>query len=188
MNDPELVEVGHTGRDFRELMDIDEKKSRGTAGERTSRKRFASGLDFAYCITFPFGIHSVRMRKQRESADTETPNKGMTFGWDTCFQPIISRHNRWAKVERLGHGMDEVNQAHLENRVRIALVRLEMFDGHGGPRVFSIAHVCGPTMIADLPDAYELPLKNIGGGYDAVGFADLREKQSPSLPEFVVEG
>ena len=67
---------------------------RETVSGLTSLKRFASGLDLAYCITFPPGIHSVRMRKQHGSADTETPNKGRMFGWDKCFQLMISRHNR----------------------------------------------------------------------------------------------
>ena len=95
MDDLELVKVDYTRRDLRELMAVDERENnRETASRLTSRNRFASGLDLAYCITFPFGIHSVRMRKQRESADKETPSRGMMFGWDRCFQPMISRHNR----------------------------------------------------------------------------------------------
>ena len=66
----------------------------------TNRKRFAFGLDLAYFITFPLGIHSVRMQKQRGSLETETPNKGKMFGWDKCFQLIISRHNRWVKSKQ----------------------------------------------------------------------------------------
>lgn len=60
----------------------------------TNCKRFAAGLDFAYFIIFPLGIHSVRIRKQCVSAEMETPNRGRMFGWDKCFQVIISRHNR----------------------------------------------------------------------------------------------
>ena len=45
----------------------------------TNCKRFALGLDTAYWITFPLGIHSVRMRKQYRSADTRTPSRGMMF-------------------------------------------------------------------------------------------------------------
>jgi len=66
----------------------------------TSLKRFAKGLDLAYCITFPPDIHSVIMRKQRGSANTETPSKGKMFGWHKCFQLMISRHNRWVKVKQ----------------------------------------------------------------------------------------
>ena len=65
-----------------------------TGSGLTSLIRFAPGLDLAYWVTFPPDIHSVRIRKQRESVDTETPNKGKMFGWDKCFQPMISRHNR----------------------------------------------------------------------------------------------
>jgi hypothetical protein len=68
------------------------------ASGHTSRKRFASGLDLAYCITFPLGIHSVIIQKQSESVDTETPNKGSMFGCDRCFQPMISRQNRYGKL------------------------------------------------------------------------------------------
>ena len=70
----------------------------GSAGALTNPKRFASGLDLAYCITVPFDIHSVRMQKRCGSADTETPNKGKMFGWKKCFQEIISRHNSWVKL------------------------------------------------------------------------------------------
>jgi len=60
----------------------------------TNPSRFTSGLDLAYCITFPLGIHSVRIRKQHESSDTEIPNKGRRFGWVKCFQPMVSRNSR----------------------------------------------------------------------------------------------
>ena len=102
MNDPEVVKVGHTRHEFRELKSsIDKRKNRrGTTSSLTNRNRFASGLDLAYCITFPLGIHSVRIRKRCGSADTETPNNGRMFGWVKCFQLIISRHNRWEKAEQ----------------------------------------------------------------------------------------
>lgn len=61
----------------------------------TNRRRFASGWDLVYCARFPLGIHSERMRKQCRSVDTETPNRGITFGWDKCFHPITSRQKRW---------------------------------------------------------------------------------------------
>jgi len=101
VNNLELVKEGHTGHDLRELKFIDkqEKGRRETENRLTNCKRFASGLDTAYCITLPFGIHSVRMRKHW-SADTETPNKGKTFGWDKCFQLMISLHNPWVKSEQ----------------------------------------------------------------------------------------
>ena len=67
-------------------------------GGLTNCKRFAFGLDTAYWITFPLGIHSVRMRKQCKFADTETPSKGKTFGCDKCFQAMISRQNHWGKL------------------------------------------------------------------------------------------
>jgi len=81
MNGLELVEVGHTRHDLGELEDIDESMKRSEiASGLTNPKRFASGWDLAYSITFPPGIHSVRMRKQHGSADIETPNKGRMFG------------------------------------------------------------------------------------------------------------
>ena len=75
------------------------RESEDVAGGLTNRKRFFSGLDFTYSITFPLGIHSVIMRKQCGSVETETPNKGKMFGWDKYFQPTISRHNRWVRVD-----------------------------------------------------------------------------------------
>ena len=71
----------------------------------------------------------------------------------------------------------EVDRKHLEHSVGIPLVHPETFDGHGQPQVCSLAHLCEPGVAMDSPNAYELPLKNIGGGYDAVGFANLGEKQ-----------
>jgi len=95
MNDPEPVEVDHARHDLRELEAIDDWMcDHGeTASGPTIRRRFASRLDLAYCITFPLGIHSERMRKGNGSADIEIPNKGKMFGWDRCFQPMTSRHN-----------------------------------------------------------------------------------------------
>ena len=55
----------------------------------------------------------------------------------------------------------EVNQRYLESLVRIPSDHLEALDGHGGSQVFSIAHVCEPTMIADPPDAYGPPLNKV---------------------------
>ena len=66
----------------------------------TNWRRFASGKDLVYSTTFPLDIQSVRMRKQRGSADTETPNKGKIFGWDRCFQLMISRHSHCVDVEK----------------------------------------------------------------------------------------
>ena len=71
-----------------------------TAVGRTNRKRFASGLDVAYSITLPLGIHSEKIRKQCRSADTKTPTKGKIFGWDKCFHHMISRHNPWLEAEQ----------------------------------------------------------------------------------------
>jgi len=70
-------------------------------------------------------------------------------------------------------------KGYLECPVGITLVRPEAFDGDGELefRVFSITHVCKPALVVNPPDADELSLKHIGGGYDAAGFADLGEKQ-----------
>lgn len=65
----------------------------------TNRKRFASGLDVAYLITFLLGIHSEKIRKRGGSVDTETPNKGKMFGWDKCFHRTTSRQKRWFEIE-----------------------------------------------------------------------------------------
>jgi len=101
MYDLEPVKVCHTRHDLRELKAMGEQgRKPQNNNELTSRKRFASGWNFAYSITFPLGIHSVIMRKQRGSTDTEAPNKGKMFGWDKCFQPMISRHNRWLEIEQ----------------------------------------------------------------------------------------
>ena len=63
----------------------------------TSCKRFASGLDLAYCIRFPLGIQSVIISRQFESATKETPSKRKMFGWLKCLHPMTSRHNRWSE-------------------------------------------------------------------------------------------
>ena len=100
MDDPEAVEIGHSRHSLGELKVLDELGKNGeTASILTKRKRFSSGLEAVYHITFPLGIHSLTMRKQYGSTDTETPNKGKMFGWDRCFQLMISRHNRWTKAK-----------------------------------------------------------------------------------------
>ena len=80
---------------------MNKTRNRGeTASRLTNCKRFASGLDLAYCVTFPLSIHSVRMRKQHGPVDTETPNEGKMFGLVKCFQLMVSRHNLWMEAER----------------------------------------------------------------------------------------
>jgi len=71
----------------------------------------------------------------------------------------------------------EVDQRYLEHPVGIPLIHPEAFDSYGQPRVFSIAHVCEPGVVMDSPSSYELPSENVGGGYDAMGFENLAEKQ-----------
>jgi len=82
MNDPELVKVGCAGHDLRELKTIKDRKC-GIGGEiasgLTNCKRFTSGFDLVYSITFPFRIQSETMRKLRGSMETETPNNGKMF-------------------------------------------------------------------------------------------------------------
>ena len=60
MNNPEVVDVGHAGHDFKELKVFGDKVGirEETASKLTNRKRFASGLVLAYSITFPFCIQS----------------------------------------------------------------------------------------------------------------------------------
>jgi hypothetical protein len=106
------------------------------------------------------------------------------FGWDKCFQPMISLQNRCGK---LSSDNPETGCKYFENPVGISLAHLEAFDGHAASQVFSIAHISEPAVIKDPPDAYELLLKNIRGGYDPAGFADLGKKPQTSLPEFAVE-
>ena len=83
MNNPELVEIGRTRHDLGELKVIKDRKvgiREETANGLTNRKRFTSGLDLVYSITFPFCIHSETMRNHRGSAEKETPNKGKMLG------------------------------------------------------------------------------------------------------------
>ena len=83
MNNPEVVEVGCAGHDFKELEVIEDcevENREQTASGLTNRKRFAAGLDLAYPITFPFCIQSQMIRKFWGSVDTETPNKGKMLG------------------------------------------------------------------------------------------------------------
>lgn len=70
-----------------------------TTSGLTSCKRFAVGLDFAYCNILPLGIHSVIIQKWCGVAEIETPRRGSTFGCEKCFQAIISRQNSWERVE-----------------------------------------------------------------------------------------
>jgi len=83
VNDPDLVKVGRAGHDPRELKTMRNRKSgigEGTANGLTNCKRFTSGLDLVYSITFPFCIQSETMRKLRGSMEIETPNNGKMFG------------------------------------------------------------------------------------------------------------
>jgi hypothetical protein len=83
MNNSELVKVGRTGHDLRELKVIKDRKSgirRKTASGLTNSRRFASGLDLVYSITFPFRIQSETMQKHWGSAETDTPKRGKMFG------------------------------------------------------------------------------------------------------------
>ena len=109
------------------------------------------GFDFTYSMTFPLGIHSVRIRKDCGVVVIDTPNKGKMFRWDRRFQVTISRHNRWAKGER--HDDLWVDKRYLERPVRV-LFHPEMFDGHGASLVFSIAHIRRPPVVANFTDAY----------------------------------
>jgi len=65
MDDPELMEVGHTSHDIGELKVVhkQEGKLRATPRGLTSCKRFPFGFDRAYCVKFPLPIHSERTRK-----------------------------------------------------------------------------------------------------------------------------
>ena len=103
MNDPEFVEVGCTGHDLGELKVVRDRKNgcRGeTASRRTNCKRFTSGLDLAYSITFPFCIQSETIRKNRGFVETETPNRGKMLGWERRFQLITSRQNRYMQIKQ----------------------------------------------------------------------------------------
>ena len=178
MNDFELVKVDHARNDLGELNEVVDEWGiffAKTASGLTNRKRFASGFDLAYFVTFPLGIHSVRMWKRRGLVDTKTPNNGKMFGWDKCFQPMISRHNRWGESQATV--MNESGWRYLEDPVGVTVVHLETFYGHRGPQVLSTTHVCKPTMTANPPDTYELLLNKVGGGYDALCSADLGKEQ-----------
>ena len=98
MNDSELMKVGRARHDPRELKTVMGRKS-GTGEELasglTNCKRFTSGLDLVYSITFPFRIQSDTMRKLRGSVEMETPSNGKILGWERLFQAITSRQNRY---------------------------------------------------------------------------------------------
>ena len=64
---------------------------------------------------------------------------------------------------------------------------LRAFDGHGRPRVFSFAHLCKRTAMENSLDAY-LPLENVPGRYDAMGFAELRKQQQTPWAKSVIKG
>jgi len=74
---------------------------------------------------------------------------------------------------KLSDGDAEVDQKYLEHLVGVPLVHLETLDGHGQSQVFALAHVCKSTVVVIPPNAYELLSKDIRGGYDATGFANL---------------
>lgn len=75
---------------------------------------------------------------------------------------------------------------YLEGSIGVTVVHLKMLDGHGVARVFSVAHVCGPAVIADSSDAYQLPLENTGGGHDPSGSTDLGEESQAAPPQFIL--
>ena len=66
VNNPEAVKVAHTGHDPKQLRTTEntEDEIMETANELTNCKRFASGLDLVYSITFPFCIQVETMRKE----------------------------------------------------------------------------------------------------------------------------
>ena len=79
MYNPDLVKVGSAQHDLRELKVIRDGKAgvrEETASRLTSRKRFTSGLDLVYSITFPFRIQSETMQKHRHDLGTvvDPPN------------------------------------------------------------------------------------------------------------------
>ena len=150
----------------------------------TSLSLFAAGFDLAYSITFPFDIHSVRMRKECESAGKQTPSKFKMFGWDKCFQAMISRHNRWAKAER--EWPREVHRKYLENPAGIP-VNPEVLDSYGTSLVSPVAHVCEPPVVANFPDTHVFLLKEVLRGYNHLFFANLANEPYASLPERVIE-
>ena len=67
MDNPEVMEVGRTGHDPAELEVIEDRKvgvRKETASGLTNCKRFTSGLDLVYSITFPFCIQAETIRKE----------------------------------------------------------------------------------------------------------------------------
>ena len=124
----------------------------------TDCKRFAVGLDLAYCITLPLTIHSVRMHKLRVSVEMETPSKGRMFGWDRCFQAMTSRQNSWGKLS--DRSLRRLSK-YLENPVEVPSVHLETLDSHSVSQISSLAHKCGPALEANFPDVYGFFLKQI---------------------------
>ena len=110
-------------------------------------------------MTFPLGIHLEKIRKQRRSVDTETPTRGKMFGWDKCFHHMISRHNRWFEAEQWT--MCKINRRYLENLVWVTPVRLELLDGYGTSRVFSVAYICESTVVVNTSDVYDFVLENM---------------------------
>ena len=87
----------------------------------------------------------------------------------------------------MSDGGAEVDQKYLENVVGVPLVHLETLDGHGKSQVFALAHVCKSTVVVNPINAYELPSKDIRGGYDATGFANLGKQQHTPLAKFDIE-
>jgi len=73
--------------------------------------------------------------------------------------------------------MWRVCHGYLENPVEVPLVYLEALDRHWESQVLSATYFREPAVVKNPPSVYELSLKNIGGGYDPVGFAYLGKKQ-----------
>jgi len=87
----------------------------------------------------------------------------------------------------LSDGGAKADQRYLENLVGVPLVHLETLDGHGQSQVFALAHFCEPTVVVNPPNTYEFPSKDIRGGYDATGFANLGKQQQTPLSKFFFE-
>lgn len=82
----------------------------------------------------------------------------------------------------------EVNRRYLESpSIMLPIVHPKAFDSHGTSFVFSVAHICAPTMIANLPNMYQILLENIRGRDGPVGFADLGQKPQTPLLMFAIE-
>lgn len=61
--------------------------------------------------------------------DTETPKKGKMFGWDKCFQQIISRHKCWMEAEhRKPARLPE--RTYPKDSIEIVFVHLKKLDSH----------------------------------------------------------